>query len=132
MHVVGDTGILLNNEMDDFVVQPGVPNAFGLIGREANAVSPGKRPLSSMSPTIVLKQGHPLLVLGASGGPTIITGTLQVLLNVVFGKDIQTAINAPRFHHQWQPDILFLEPGISPETIQSSSGVAIELRCKTV
>ncbi len=112
-YVAGDTGILLNNEMDDFVAKPGVPNAFGLVGRAANAIAPGKRPLSSMSPTIVLKDGAPVLVVGASGGPTIITGTLQVLLNVlVFGMDVRAAVEAPRIHHQWTPDVLLMDRGI--------------------
>lgn len=107
MYVAGDTGVILNNEMDDFVARPGVPNAFGLVGREANTIRPGKRPLSSMSPTIVLQDGAVRLVVGASGGPTIITGTLQVLLNVmVFGMDVRAAIEAPRIHHQWVPEVL--------------------------
>ncbi len=108
--IAGDTGVLLNNEMDDFVAKPGVPNSFGLIGREANAIQPGKRPLSSMSPTIVLdEKGAVKLVVGGSGGPTIITGTLQVLLNVmVFGMDVREAVEAPRIHHQWVPELLFV------------------------
>ncbi len=110
LYVAGDTGVLLNNEMDDFVAKPGVPNAFGLVGREANTIRPGKRPLSSMSPTIVLdEKGQVRLVVGASGGPTIITGTLQVLLNVmVFGMDVRAAVEAPRVHHQWVPELLFV------------------------
>lgn len=113
LYVAGDTGVLLNNEMDDFVVKPGVPNAFGLIGREANAIAPGKRPLSSMTPTIVLKDGRAVLAAGASGGPTIITGTLQALLNVlVFGMDPRAAVEAPRIHHQWVPETLYVEPDL--------------------
>ncbi|MES2709029.1 MAG: gamma-glutamyltransferase [Verrucomicrobiota bacterium] len=111
------TGILLNNEMDDFSVQPGVPNSFGLVGGEANAVAPGKRPLSSMSPTIVQKDGQLVLVIGAAGGPTIIT---QVLLGVVrtidFGRTPQEALAGPRFHHQWQPDALRIERDVPAAT----------------
>ncbi len=112
-YIAGNTGIVMNNEMDDFVSKPGIPNAFGLIGNAANAVAPKKRPLSSMSPTIVLENGRIRLVVGASGGPTIITGTLQVMLNVlVFEMDIREAIEAPRIHHQWVPEILWMEQGI--------------------
>lgn len=111
------TGVILNNEMDDFSIQPGVPNVFGLLGGEANAVAPGKRPLSSMSPTIIQKDGQPVLVIGAAGGPTIIT---QVLLGVVrtldFEQTPQEVVAAPRFHHQWQPDVLRIENTVAPET----------------
>lgn len=108
--VVPGTGIILNDEMDDFSKSPGVPNAFGLIGNEANAIAPGKTPLSSMTPSIVLKGGKPFLALGASGGPRIITGTLQTILNVVdFGMDVESAVSAPRFHHQWMPETLYIE-----------------------
>ncbi len=114
MYMAGDTGLLLNNEMDDFVSKPGVPNAYGLIGRAANQIQPGKRPLSSMSPTIVVEKGKAVLVLGGSGGPRIITGTLQVLLNtLVFGMHVRGAVEAPRIHHQWVPEILFIEPEIA-------------------
>lgn len=99
------TGILLNNEMDDFTAKVGVPNDYGLIQGDANAIAPKKRPLSSMTPTIVLKDGKPFFTIGAAGGPTIITTVLQTIVNVVdFGMDIQQAISAPRFHHQWMPD----------------------------
>lgn len=108
--VIPGTGIVMNNQMDDFSKSPGVPNAFGLIGNEANSIAPGKKPLSSMTPTIVLKNKQPVLALGASGGPRIITGTLQTLLNVVdFGMDVEAAVSAPRFHHQWMPETLFIE-----------------------
>ena len=104
------SGVILNNQMDDFATQPGKPNAFGLLQSEANAVAPHKRPLSSMTPTIVLKDGRPVLAVGGSGGPTIITGTLQVLLNViVFGMDANKAVSVPRIHHQWLPNRLWLE-----------------------
>ena len=116
--VAAGTGILLNNEMDDFSAKPGVPNAYGLLGGEANAVGAGKRPLSSMSPTIVLKDGEPFLATGSPGGSRIITTTLQILLNVIdHGMNIAAATAAPRVHHQWWPDELRVEPGISPDTL---------------
>jgi gamma-glutamyltranspeptidase/glutathione hydrolase len=108
--VAGGTGIVLNNEMDDFSTAPGIPNAFGLVGRDANAIAPGKTPLSSMTPTIVTQNGQLKLVVGAPGGSTIITTVLQVTLNVlVYGLDVQRAIAAPRLHHQWLPDQLRVE-----------------------
>jgi gamma-glutamyltranspeptidase/glutathione hydrolase len=116
--VVPGTGFLLNNEMDDFSAKPGVPNAYGLIGGTANAVAPNKRMLSSMSPTIVLKDGEPFLVTGSPGGSRIITTTLQVIVNVIdFDMNLQEAVNAPRVHHQWLPDELRLEHGISADTV---------------
>lgn len=112
-------GFLLNNEMDDFAARPGSPNMFGLVQGEANRIEPGKRPLSSMTPTVVLREDRPYLVLGAPGGPRIINGVLQVILNVVdFTMGIQDAVNRPRFHHQWQPDKLYLEDGFSPDTVE--------------
>jgi gamma-glutamyltranspeptidase/glutathione hydrolase len=111
-------GFLLNNEMDDFSAKPGTPNMFGLVQGEANAIAPGKRPLSSMTPTIVLKDGKLFMTAGAPGGSRISTAVLQVVLNVLdFGMNVQDAIDAPRFHHQWQPDKLSLEHGISPDTV---------------
>ncbi len=111
-------GFLLNNEMDDFSAKPGSPNMFGLVQGEANAIQPGKRPLSSMTPTIVLKDGRLFMTAGAPGGSRISTAVLQVILNVVdFGMNVQDAIDFPRFHHQWQPDTLSLERGISPDTV---------------
>jgi gamma-glutamyltranspeptidase/glutathione hydrolase len=108
--IVPGTGIFLNDQMDDFSVQPGTPNAFGLLGAEANAVAPGKRPLSSMSPTIVLRDGHPILSVGAAGGPTIISQTVLNLIAVLdLGLPLDAALAQPRFHHQWQPDELRLE-----------------------
>ena len=105
------TGFLLNDEMDDFTSKPGVPNTFGLIQSEANAIAPQKRPLSSMTPTIVLKDGKVLFAAGSPGGSTIINTVLQVVVNVVdFGMNIQEAIDAPRFHHQWLPDKINWEP----------------------
>ena len=115
---VPGAGFLLNDEMDDFAAKPGSPNLFGLVQGEANAIAPGRRPLSSMVPTIVLKNGKPFLVLGAPGGSRIITAVLQVMLNVIdFGMNLQDAIDFPRVHHQWKPDRLDIERGISPDTI---------------
>jgi gamma-glutamyltranspeptidase/glutathione hydrolase len=108
--VAGATGVLLNDEMDDFAAQPGVPNAFGLVGAEANAVAPGKRPLSSMTPLILVKDGRAVLCAGASGGPFIVSGTVQAIVNVVdFKMDAMQAVSAPRLHAQWIPDKLALE-----------------------
>ncbi|MCB9682934.1 MAG: gamma-glutamyltransferase [Alphaproteobacteria bacterium] len=116
-----DLGIILNNEMDDFSAAPGVPNAYGLVGDEANAIAGGKRPLSSMSPTIVLDdQGRVVLVVGASGGSTIISATVQVLLDVlVFDVDPADAVAATRIHHQWQPDKLFVEPTLPRDVVSA-------------
>ena len=103
--VADGTGILLNNELDDFAAKPGVPNSFGLVGGDANAPGPRKRPLSSMTPTIVLKNGKPFLVTGSPGGSRIITATLQIIINVIDrGMNIAEAVAAPRIHHQWLPD----------------------------
>ena len=116
--VAEGTGILLNNELDDFSAKPGVPNAYGLIGGEANAVEPAKRPLSSMSPTIVLADGEPFLVTGSPGGSRIITTTLQIIMNVIDHEmNIAEATYAPRIHHQWLPDELRVEEGLSPDTL---------------
>jgi len=108
--VVPGTGIILNNEMDDFAIAPGVPNAFGLVGGDANAIAPGKTPLSSMTPTIVTEKGQLRLVAGSPGGSTIITTVLQIVLNVlVYDMDARRAVAAPRLHHQWLPDKLMVE-----------------------
>jgi gamma-glutamyltranspeptidase/glutathione hydrolase len=116
--VVPGTGVVLNNEMDDFALQPGVPNYFGLVGAEANAVAPGKRPLSSMSPTLVLRDGRPLLSVGAAGGPTIISQTLLAIVHTIdFGLPVDAALAQPRFHHQWQPDELRIEKSV-PEKVR--------------
>jgi gamma-glutamyltranspeptidase / glutathione hydrolase len=117
---IGPLGFLLNDTMDDFAAKVGVPNMFGLIQGTANAVGPGKRPLSAMTPTMVIKDGKLWLVLGAEGGPTIITTVANVLIGVAdFGLDIQQAVNAPRFHHQWLPDRIELErERFSPDTIR--------------
>ena len=117
--VAEGTGILLNNELDDFAAKPGAPNAFGLIGGEANAPGPGKRPLSSMSPTIVLKDGKPWLITGSPGGSRIITIVLQVILDVIdFRQDIAQAVSAPRVHDQWLPDVVTAERGFAEDTIR--------------
>jgi gamma-glutamyltranspeptidase/glutathione hydrolase len=117
--VAAGTGILLNNEMDDFTAKPGAPNLFGLVQGAANDIRPGKRPLSSMCPTIVCRDGRPVLALGSPGGPTIITAVLQVMLNVLeFRMDLPAAMTAPRIHHQWLPDKLVHEAeGFPPETL---------------
>jgi len=116
--VAQGTGVLLNNEMDDFSAKENAPNFYGLLGRAANAIEPGKRMLSSMTPTLVLKDGKPLLVTGSPGGSTIITTTLQVVLNVLdHGMDVSDAVASPRFHHQWQPNRIVVENrGLSPDT----------------
>ncbi len=118
--VAPGTGFLLNNEMDDFTIKPGVKNLYGLVQGKANSIAPGKRPLSSMSPTLVTKDRETLLVLGSPGGSRIITITLQTILNVVdYGMAPQEAVDAPRFHHQWLPDTLYAEPfGLSPDTVK--------------
>ena len=112
-------GFLLNDEMDDFSAKPGVPNLYGLVQGPANVIGPGKRPLSAMTPTIVLKDGKLLLVLGSPGGPRIISTVANILMGVVdHGLTIQESVNAPRFHHQWLPDFIRVETGFSPDTIQ--------------
>ena len=116
--VVPGTGVVLNNQMDDFAIQPGVKNYFGLIGSEANAVAPGKRPLSSMSPTIVLKRGKPVLSVGAAGGPTIISQTLLTIIYTIdFNMSLEASLAAPRFHHQWVPDELRIERKVRSEVL---------------
>ena len=110
--VVAGAGFLLNNEMDDFSIKPGVPNMYGAVGGEANAIASGKRMLSSMTPTIVLFKGSPFLVLGTPGGTTIITSVFQTLIDIIdFGMSVSDAVNKPKFHHQWLPDILYVEKG---------------------
>ena len=116
--VVGGAGFFLNNEMDDFSVKPGVPNMYGAVGNEANAIAPGKRMLSSMTPTIVLDKGKPYIVTGTPGGTTITTSVFQTLVDVIdFGLSPQDAVNKPKFHHQWLPDQLFIEAGF-PADVQ--------------
>jgi gamma-glutamyltranspeptidase/glutathione hydrolase len=116
--IAGDTGFFLNDEMDDFTAKPGAPNMFGLVQGEQNAIRPGKRPLSSMAPTIVMKGGRVFMVLGSPGGPRIITIVLETILDVVdHGMNIAEAVAAPRLHHQWLPDVVYAEPfALSPDT----------------
>src|SRR5664279_3121175 len=122
--VADGTGVLLNNELDDFTAKPGTANAYGLVGFNANLPGPGKRPLSSMTPTIVLKDGKPFLVTGSPGGSRIISAVLQVITNVIdFHMPIDQAVSPPRLHHQWQPDEVVAEPGFAPDVI-----VALEAR----
>ena len=118
--VADGTGVLLNNELDDFAAKPRTPNAYGLIGGDANAPGPGKRPLSSMTPTIVLKNGRPFLVTGSPGGSRIITAVLGVILNVIdLDLPIAEAVAAPRIHHQWSPDEVAVERGFPAEVIRA-------------
>jgi gamma-glutamyltranspeptidase/glutathione hydrolase len=118
--VAGSTGVVLNDQMDDFSLVPDVPNAFGLVGKDKNLIQPGKRPLSSMTPTIVLEGDKVKLAVGGAGGPTIISGTLQLLLNVLDGQlDAQAASAAPRIHHQWSPDTLAVEPELPADVLQN-------------
>lgn len=118
--VIPGTGILMNNQMDDFSIHPWIPNAFGLVGAQANSIAPRKRPLSSMAPTIVLRDNRPIMTLGAAGGPTIISQVVQAISGVVDrGDALPTAISAARIHHQWQPDVLSIEDKTSPQ-LQSS------------
>ncbi len=116
--IIPGTGVIMNNEMDDFSIAPGVPNAFGLLGAEANAVAPGKRPLSSMSPSIVLKDGKPILAVGAAGGPTIITQTLLAIIHTIdFGLPLKEALAQPHFHHQWAPDQIRIERKVGEKVL---------------
>src|SRR5882757_7729221 len=113
------TGVLLNNELDDFTAAPGASNAYGLVGFEANLPGPGKRPLSSMSPTIVLKDGKPVLVTGSPGGSRIISAVLQVIVNVLdYHMDVAAAVAAPRLHNQWMPDVVRVERGFADDTLE--------------
>ena len=121
--VADGTGVLLNNELDDFTAAPGASNAYGLVGFEANLPGPGKRPLSSMSPTIVLKDGKPVLVTGSPGGSRIISTVLQVIVNVLdYRMDVAAAVAAPRLHHQWLPDEVRVERGFPDETLDRAEG----------
>lgn len=118
--VVAGAGFLLNNEMDDFSVKPGVPNMFGAVGKEANAIAPGKRMLSSMTPTVVLKNKKPFLVVGTPGGTTIPTSVFQTLVNILeFNQSPLDAVNLPKFHHQWLPDQVAIENDF-PASVQNA------------
>jgi len=113
-------GFLLNDEMDDFASKPGTPNLYGLVQGPANAIGPGKRPLSSMTPTIVTKDGKIFLVLGSPGGSRIISTVANILMGVAdYGMNIQEAVNAPRFHNQWLPDVASVEQWFSPDTVRA-------------
>lgn len=131
--VARGTGLLLNNEIDDFALAPGVPNQFGLLGGRANAVSGGKRPLSSMTPTIVLRDGRPVLVVGSPGGSTIITTVLQIVVNVLeHGMELQEAVDAPRIHHQYLPDVVFHERrGLTEDVRRALEARGHTLRLRT-
>lgn len=129
--VVGHAGFFLNNEMDDFSVKPGVPNMFGAVGQEANAIQPNKRMLSSMTPTIVLKNNKPWLVLGTPGGTTIITSVYQTIVDIMdFKMTPHDAVNKPKFHHQWLPDVVYLEKGFDENVKKEleAMGYKIEMR----
>jgi len=127
--MVAGTGVLLNNEMDDFSAKPGVPNAYGLVGGEANAIAPRKRMLSSMSPTIVRKSHRPFLITGSPGGSKIITTVVQVINNVIDHKmDLAAAVSAPRMHHQWLPDRIEVEPGIDEKVLAELEAEGYEVK----
>tara|TARA_B100000579_G_C22630322_1_gene756284 strand:- start:33 stop:908 length:876 start_codon:yes stop_codon:yes gene_type:complete len=118
---VDEYGFLLNNEMDDFSSKPGFPNTYGLIGSEANSIEPGKRMLSSMTPSIIEKKGNLHIVVGTPGGSTIITSIFQTLLNVIlFNMDIVSAVNSPRFHHQWRPEYIYMEEELYSKSLEDS------------
>jgi len=126
--VVAGAGFLLNNEMDDFSIKPGVPNMYGALGAEANAIAPGKRMLSSMTPTIVLKDGNPFMVVGTPGGTTIPTSVFQSIVNVIdFGMNAEDAVNKPKFHHQWQPDVIDIEKGFSAEVLEKLRSIGYKI-----
>ncbi len=130
--VVGKAGFLLNDEMDDFSIKPGVPNMYGAIGGEANSIQPGKRMLSSMSPTIVMKEGKPFLVLGTPGGTTIPTSVFQTLINILeFGLSTEDAVNKPKFHHQWLPDSLSLEKNFPAETREALEKMGYRIKYRS-
>ena len=126
--VVAGAGFILNNEMDDFSVQPGQPNQYGAIGGKANAIAPGKRMLSSMSPTIVLKDGNPFMVVGTPGGTTIITSVLQSIINVIdYGMNAHDAVNKPKFHHQWLPDQVDVEKDFPGDVRKALQGMGYKI-----
>jgi gamma-glutamyltranspeptidase / glutathione hydrolase len=127
--VAEGTGVLLNNELDDFAAKAGVPNAYGLVGGDANAPGPGKRPLSSMTPTIVLKGGKPFLITGSPGGSRIITTVLDVVTNVIDLKlPLDQAVAAPRIHDQWSPDVVTVERGLSPDLVHGLEALGHTVR----
>jgi gamma-glutamyltranspeptidase/glutathione hydrolase len=127
--IAGNTGFFLNDEMDDFTVKPGAPNMFDLVQGSANAIAPGKRPLSSMTPTLVEKDGVPLLIVGSPGGARIISTVLGIIVDVIdYGRPLAEAVDAPRIHQQWLPDVLSVEPSaLSPQTSQELTGMGYQL-----
>jgi gamma-glutamyltranspeptidase / glutathione hydrolase len=127
--VVGGAGFLLNNEMDDFSVKPGVPNMYGALGTDANAIAPGKRMLSSMTPSIVLKKGKPYIIVGTPGGTTITTSVYQSIVNIIdFRLSAFDAVNNPKFHHQWKPDLIYVEKDFPAETIKKMEAMGYVFR----
>lgn len=127
--IVPGTGVMLNNQMDDFSAAPGTPNSYGLIGTEANSIQPGKRPLSSMSPTIILQDGQPVMTIGAAGGPRIITqAVLGIIRTFDLEMDLPTALSNPRFHHQWAPDRLSMENGTPAEQVEYLRGLGHDVQ----
>ena len=126
--VVAGAGFILNNQMDDFSVKPGVPNMYGAVGAEANAIAPGKRMLSSMTPSIVLKNNQPFMVVGTPGGTTIPTSVIQTIVNIVdFGMSAEDAVNKPKFHHQWLPDEIFVENDFNDATIEALKAMGYKI-----
>jgi gamma-glutamyltranspeptidase/glutathione hydrolase len=126
--VVGGAGFLLNNEMDDFSVKPGVPNMYGALGTEANAIAPGKRMLSSMTPSVVLKKGKPYIIVGTPGGTTITTSVYQSIVNIIdFRLSAFDAVNKPKFHHQWKPDVVYVEKDFPVETIKKLEAMGYKI-----
>ena len=122
-------GFLLNDEMDDFAAKPGVPNMFGVVGGDANAIEPGKRPLSSMTPTIITRGGKLFMVAGAPGGSRITTGVMEVILDVLdFHMNPQDAVDLPRFHEQWKPDVLYLQNGFPPQAAEQLRAMGYEIK----
>ena len=127
--VVGGAGFFLNDEMDDFSIKPGVPNMFGAIGGDANAIAPGKRMLSSMAPTLVLKNGKPFIVVGTPGGTTIPTSVFQSIVNTIdFDMNAEDAVDKPKFHHQWLPDTVDIEKGFSDSTSEALKAMGYKLK----
>jgi len=129
--VVGGAGFLLNDEMDDFSIKPGVPNMYGAIGGDANAIAPGKRMLSSMAPTLVLKDNKPFIVVGTPGGTTIPTSVFQSIVNIIdFEMNATDAIDKPKFHHQWLPDTVEIEKGFSETTAEQLKAMGYNLQTR--
>src|SRR5207342_1004861 len=130
--VVAGAGFILNNEMDDFSIKPGVPNMYGALGNDKNAITPGKRMLSSMTPTIVLKGGSPYLVVGTPGGTTIPTSVFQTLVNILeFNMSPEDAVNKPKFHHQWSPDSLNIEKDFPVEVKEELEAMGYKINVRS-